>query len=612
MPSKSDIIKAFKDIAALLEFHGENQFKTRAYENAARALANDGTPLEELLAEPKRLTSISGIGKATADIIREVGTTGESKYLNELKCGTPSGISQLMQIPNLGPKKIKTLFEKLGINSVEELEAGCKAGTLNDLKGFGQKTADKILASIDQYRRFRGSFFFYEGWAVADPLLEAVRANPHVVRAELAGSLRRLKEIISDVDIVASSDNPQEVMDFFITAPGVVQVINFGATKTSVLLGNDMQADLRVVKDDEFPAALHYFTGSKEHNTALRARAIKMGLRVNEYGIFRDPDGKARKSRAKGADPAEVPTLEDIKNLERVSVRDENDFFQALGLDYITPELREGMGEIDAAEKKALPNLITEQDYKGVIHCHSTWSDGVSPIRDLAEAARDVLGLQYIAICDHSEVASYARGVKKQDLAAQQAEIDELNAELASDNFRILKSCECDILQDGTLDYPDEYLAKMDLVVASVHSRHAQDEEQMTHRLLRALENPYTTIMGHLTGRLLLSREPYKFDMDRVLRRAAQTGTVIEINADPHRLDIDWRYVKAAKEMGVRFAINPDAHSVKALMYTRFGINMARKGWLTKDDIINCMGLRDLLSFAANLRKSKLARNTVG
>jgi DNA polymerase (family 10) len=602
MAEKSEIIAALRAIAELLEFRGENQFKSRAYENAARALANDTTPLEELASHPALLVKIPGIGKATAEVISEVANTGESEYLKQLQEGTPAGISELMRIPNLGPKKIKLLFDTLNIQTVEELEKSCREGALNSLKGLGQKTADKILAGIEQFRRFRGNHPFFRAYRRAVPLLEYIQSSPAVIRAELAGSIRRRKEIISDIDIIASSENAKAVMDYFIAAPGVTSIIAAGDTKTSVFLGEEMQVDLRVVKDDEFAAALHYFTGSKEHNTQVRARAIKAGLRVNEYGIFRNPAKRSRRHIASNAEMLEKEAT------ERLPIKTEQEFFRALELDYIPPELREGNDEINCAAEGKLPRLITRENYAGVIHVHSTWSDGTSSIRELAIGARD-LGLQYLAICDHSEVATYARGVKKADIPRQHAEIDDINSTLASDEFRVLKSCECDILADGTLDYPDAILAKMDLVVASVHSRFQQSEEEMTQRILRAIDNPYTTIIGHLTGRLLLSRDPYKLDIETVLRRATETGTVIEINADPHRLDLDWRYCKHAKEMGVRFAVNPDAHDVLAFSYIDYGINIARKGWLTKEDVINCLPLNSFLEFVSELRAQKLKRH---
>jgi DNA polymerase (family 10) len=350
-----------------------------------------------------------------------------------------------------------------------------------------------------------------------------------------------------------------------------------------------MQADLRVVRDVEYPAALQYFTGSKEHNTQLRGRARRLGLRVNEYGVFRvDPNFKE--------EPGEA---------NRLPVKNERELYRLLSLAEIPPELREGMGELEAAAQGALPELVTLADYRGVLHCHSTWSDGTASIRDMALAARDIHGLEFIAICDHSEVAAYARGVKRGDIARQQAEIDALNADPTLQGIRVLKSCECDVLADGSLDYPNEILASMDLVVASIHSRFNMTGAEMTNRLLKAIENPYTSILGHISGRILLGREGYELDYEQVFRRAAECRTIIEINCDPHRLDLDWRLCRRAKELGVLFAVNPDAHSVEGLTNIQLGIWIARKGWLTKHDIVNCLPLPRFLQRMAAIRKHK-------
>lgn len=570
--SKSDIAGILRDIAALLEFHDENPFKSRAYENAARALAAEPAALDDLIGEEGRLENIKDIGKSIAKVIRETATTGNSSHLDELRGSTPAGICQLMSIPNLGPKKIRALYEKLGITSAQELEEACKSGAVAQLAGFGEKSGGKILAGIEQTRKFAGQFLYTTALAAAAPLLKTLRACTAVARAETAGSLRRCKEIVRDLDFVASSENPRDVMDYFITLPGVAQVINFGETKTSVLLSSGIQADLRVVAGHEFASALQYFTGSKEHNTQLRGLAKKQGLRANEYGIFHVTD----------------KTGEGPRDGKRVAALDETAFYKSLGLDYIPPELREGMGEIEAAEAHNLPRLITLDDYRGVLHCHSTWSDGAASIRDMALAARDTWRLEYIAICDHSEAAAYARGIKRGDLARQHEEIDRLNKEFRASEFSILKGCECDILTDGSLDYPDEYLDAMDIVVASIHSRFQMSEADMTARLLRAVENPRTDVLGHISGRLLLAREAYPFDAEKVLARAAECDTAIEINGDPQRLDLDWRLCRRAKQLGCRFSINPDAHSIEALRYIVTGINVARKGWLAAGDVINC------------------------
>ncbi len=580
---KPQIAAALREIAVLLQFRDENQFKIRAFENAARALAGDPRPLDDLVL-PGGLEKIKGIGKATADIIRGLALTGQSPMLDELRLGTPTGLASLMRVPALGAKKIGVLYAELGINTLEELEVACREGRIAECRGFTKKSADKILAGIEQARRYSGQLLLAQALVLAEPILEALRSHPAVFRAEIAGSLRRCKEVVGDIDFVASSDNPAEVMAFFSTSAFVQSVVGSGPTKTSVLLLDDVQADLRVVPDAQFATALHHFTGSKEHNTQMRSRALKMGLKVNEYGVF-------------PTDDASAPAL---------PVVTEDDIFAALKLATIPPELREGQGEIEAAAADAIPALVTRADYTGVLHCHTTWSDGKHTIREMAEAARDLHNWQYFAVCDHSEVAAYAGGVKKGEIPEQHAEIDEVNAALASDHFRVFKSCECDILKDGSLDYPDVILATMDLVVASVHSRHNQSAEEMTDRLIRALENPYVTVLGHISGRLLLSRDPYPFDVDEVLKAAARTKTAIEINSDPRRLDIDWRYCRRAKELGVIFSVNPDAHAISALKYVDYGISMARKGWLTAADIVNCLPLKEFMVWATELRAWKL------
>lgn len=605
VPPKSAAIDLLRNVAALLEYRGENSFKVRAYENAARALAAEPATFDELI-EPKRLEQVRGIGKAIAELLREFAQSGTSRYYEELAQDTPTGIAQLLRVPKLGLKKIKLLHERLGVNTLEDLERVAREGKIEALPGFGKTAGQFILANLENLEKHSGQLILHHALRLSGPLLESVRACKAVTRAEVAGSIRRWKETVSDIDIVASSDRPAETAAYFAKLPFVMEVLAQGDTKVSVRLDRGIQADLRIVKDEEFASALHHFTGSKEHNAELRALALKKGLLINEYGLFKVA-GKDRRKPAAAGRAREAQTEDaEVGTGERIPIAEEADLFRELGIDNIAPEMREGEGEIALAAKHKLPRLITMEDYRGVIHCHTEWSDGSESIREMALAARDEWGFEYFAVCDHSELASYAGGVKHEDLAEQQADIDEVNAELGRKNFRVLKSSECDILRDGRLDYADEYLEKMDLVVASVHSRYKQTRAEMTSRLLGAVENPYTTIIGHISGRLLLSRDPYDFDIEAVLKRAGETGTIIEINADPHRLDIDWRYCRRAKDLGVRFAINPDAHDAAAFSYIRYGIAMARKGWLEPGDVINCLGLNDLLAECARIRKGKL------
>lgn len=600
LPDKVAAVALLRNIGALLEYRGENTFKVRAYENAARALAGEPGSFEEILSDPARLLTIKGIGKAIAEVLREYGTTGRSSYLEELARDAPTGIAGLLEVPRLGIKKIKLLHEKLGINTVEELADAARSGRLSTIPGFGKGAGDKVLASLDQMQRFSGLILMSHALKIAAPLLDEVRSWPEIIRAEIAGSLRRRREVVGNLDFVASTKRPEEVARRFSELPQVTQVLGQRAERVSVLLDRGIQADLRIVADTAFIFSLHYFTGSKEHNVQLRSRAEKKGYLLNEDGLF----------RTGGKKPTSAGVRDEQGSQEnRVDLQAEASLYAELGLQYIEPEMREAMGEIEAAaRKKPLPGLVNWSDYRGVLHCHTTWSDGANTIREMALAARDDLNLQYFGVCDHSELASYAGGIKKADVPRQHAEIDEVNRELGGTGFRVLKGCECDILADGTLDYPDEILATMDFVVASVHSRFRLSAEEMTSRLIRAVESPYTTILGHLSGRLLLSREPYEFDMEAVLKRAGETGTLIEINADPHRLDLDWRFCRRARELGVQFAINPDAHSIANYEFLHYGIAMARKGWLSPEDVVNCLSLEEFLLKCRGIRNQKLRK----
>lgn len=585
--SKVEIIQLLHGIASLHEFHGESPFKSRAYENAARSLAEDQSTLDDLLREPKRLESLPGIGASIAGVIREAAENGESRLLEKLRAGTPAGLYQLMQIPKLGPKKIQTLYNQLGIASVEELEQACKDGSIAKLPKFGERSAEKILEGIEQYRRFAGKWLYHRALRQIEPFVDAIAKCSSVRQVEIAGALRRKCEILQDVVLVANASDAAEAVECFATHPNVARVQARDEKSASIVLSTGMPVHLHVADGDEFVSALHHFTGSKGHIERLNELAEKEGLRLTESGI------------AHTASKLEA----------RIPIADEAAIYALLKLEFVPTELRENLGEIEAAEKHELPELISMRDYVGVLHCHSTWSDGSSSIRDLATTARDVYGWKYLGICDHSPTASYAGGVRPDDLLRQQEEIDELNEEFAGSGFKVLKGCESDILADGSLDYPDELLEKMDVIVASVHSRFQMNEKEMTERLVRATQNPYTSIIGHISGRILLGRDPYRFDLDAVLEAAAETGTIIELNADPFRLDIDWRYCRRAKEVGVSFAINPDAHSITDLRFTEVGINVARKGWLTRDNVVNCMSCEALLQRMRDLRESKKSRS---
>jgi DNA polymerase (family 10) len=563
---KKAVAQMLEEIGTLLELKGENPFRINAYHNAARAIDGVTEDLEKLI-ETKRLSEIPGIGQGCAEKITEFFTTGSLKYLEDLRKDFPPELPQLLQIPGLGPKKAKILYEKLKISSVGELEYACKENRLLDLKGFGAKTQENILKGIEYTRKHHGTFRYDQAHEPAQQILKSIEKMPGVIRASIAGSLRRCKEIIHDIDILVSTKaaDIKRIMEKFTHLPGVEQILAEGETKSSVRMDSGIQVDLRIVSEQEYPFALLYFTGSKEHNTLLRGLAKDKGLKLNEYGLF--------------------------KGEKRIPCKTEEEIFKALGLSYIPPELREATDEIAWAQKHKSLDLIDEKDIQGIFHVHSTWSDGTADIETMAREAQK-LGFKYMGLSDHSQTAAYAGGLSAKDLKKQQAEIDKINKKLKG--FKILKGTESDILADGSLDYPEEVLKKFDFVIASVHSRFKMGEDQMTKRLIKALENPYTTMLGHMTGRLLLAREGYALNVDRIIEVAAKHKKIIEINASPHRFDIDWRYLKRAAEKGVRFSINPDAHSPEGLRDTFYGVGIARKGWLAKKDVVNTMSLAEV------------------
>jgi DNA polymerase (family 10) len=562
---KRQVATILDEIGTLLELQGENPFRCRAYAMAARAIDQ----LEENLADvvaAGRLAGIPGIGETLRDKITTLVTTGELPFYTDLKAKTPPGLLDMLRLPGVGPKKVKALYEELGIQDLESLKAACVAGRVAELRGFGAKTQLKILEGIEFLGRSAERVRIDEALELASRLLEGLREAPGIVRIELCGSLRRRKETIKDVDILVSSSKPGPIMDRFVGLPGVVQVVGHGPTKSSVVVEHDlgqgrrltMNADLRVVTDAQFPFALHYFTGSKEHNIAMRARAQEHDLKLNEYELV----GPKRS----------------------IACKEEADIYQALGLDYIPPELREHTGEFEAAAEHRLPALVEPDDLTGTFHCHTTWSDGTATVREMAQAAQK-LGFKYLGIADHSQSLTVAYGLTPDRVREQQAEIDEVSGRLKG--FKIFKGTECDILADGRLDFDDAVLATFDYVVASVHSHFNQTQEEMTARIIKAIRNPRVTMLGHATGRLLLRRDSYKVDLEAVLQAAAQQGTLVEINAHPQRLDIDWLQCKRAKALGVQLVINPDAHGMKDIAYTRFGVDVARRGWLEKKDVFN-------------------------
>jgi len=491
-----------------------------------------------------------------------------------LKASVPPGLIEMLEIPGLGPKKIQALNQKLGIDSVGKLEAACKSGKVAGLDGFGEKTQANILEGIERRRTYASKHWLNDALSAAELLLENLREHPEVIRCSAGGSLRRFKEVIGDIDLLASSKKPAEVIGFFVQQSGVIKVTAKGETKASVILESGIQCDLRVVSDREFPYALMYFTGGKEHNIVMRQRAIARGLRLNEYGLF--------KSKEETRNPKLL-----------VACRDEAEIFAELDLPFIPPELREDHGEFAAAEKNKLPRLIEWTDLRGALHNHSTWSDGHNTLEETAKFMDD-LGLAYWAITDHSKSSFQANGLDAKRVREQIKEIKNLNRQLAGrgSDFRLLAGSEVDILRDR-LDFDDDLLAELDVVVASLHIP-ASSEAENTKRLIRAAENKFVHIIAHMTGRLLLEREPYPVNVQAVIDACAATGTWLELNCNPHRFDLDWRHWPYAKGKGVKCVINPDAHRNEHASFLRLGAGIARKGWLEQTDVVNTLTLASL------------------
>src|SRR5437899_1460167 len=571
--TKGDIAAVLEEIGTLLELKGENPFKIRAYANAARSIETWGGSQSDLQDE-QTLEKIPGVGKAIAAKVKELATTGSLKFLEELRSEFPSAILELFSIPGLGAKKIKALYEKLQISSIEQLLKACETGQVAKLPGFGETTQEKLCNAIEERTRHSGYFQFGQIANEAETLKNDLAGHPDALQVDVAGSYRRRKEIVHDVDVVVATKKPEAITKFFVGHPLVASIIAQGPTKSSVRLRSGIQCDLRVVSVAEYPFALAYFTGNKEHNIELRSRALQRGWTLNEYRLAPLPvDPKAKKKRP-------------IKKIP--NVQDEAGLYRAVDLDFIPPELRENWGEFEAAENHSLPKLIEKENLRGTFHCHTTASDGHNSIEEMAEAAQE-LGLEYLGIADHSRSSIQAHGLDEAKLRFQIARIRALNNKLRG--FRLFAGVECDILRDGTLDFPDEVLADLDYVVASVHSVFNLSEVEMTRRVIRAMENPFVTMLAHPTGRLLLKRDPYPIDIPKILDAAARTGTWIELNAAPKRLDLDWRWWPLAKQKGVKCVINPDAHRTERLQDLWFGIGIARKGWLTKSDVMNCLPL---------------------
>ena len=576
---KAQVAAILDDVGDLMELRGGNPIEARAYHNAARTVGALDDDLEALV-QSGTIATVPGLGKTLVQRITELVTTGQMAFHQELVAEIPAGMRAMLRIPGLGPKRIRQIHEAIQITTLDELRTAAESNQVATLPGFGAKSQENILKGLAFVSQHSDHYLFPVAEEDAAAIAETLRALPQVVRLSIAGSLRRRKEIVKDVDMVASVARDEDraaVMDALVALPQVASITGKGDTKTSVVLRPGIALDLRVVTDDEYPYALHHFTGSRDHNIALRGRAQREGIKINEYGLFRGE--------------------------ERIPVRDEREFYQALGMHYVEPEMREDRGEIELALNGELPALVTEADLRGILHVHSTWSDGRVSIREMVEATL-ALGKSYLGICDHSKTAAYAGGLNEDAVKRQHAEIDQLNAEYAG-RLRILKGTECDILKDGTLDYDDKTLASFDFVVASIHSQFQLPPAEQTQRLIRALENPYTSMLGHPTGRILLQRDGYAPDLEAVIDRAGELGTAIELNADPLRLDLDWRLHRRAVDRGVLIPINPDAHTPGGLLNLRYGIGIARKGWLTPAEVLNTHPVDDLLAWFQALRKRK-------
>ena len=568
--TREDLAETLESIALLLELKGENPFKIRAYRNGAEVILQFSGDFMSRAAEGD-LKGIKGIGDALQQKLHELASTGKLGYYEDLRAEFPETIFELFALQGVGPKTVKTLYEKLGVDSVESLKKACEEDKVAGLPGFGKKSEEKILEAIAFREGNADRLRLGDVAAPAEMILESLKSHPDCLRAEIAGSYRRGKETVHDLDFLVATKKPQALMDHFVGQDWVSDVIAHGKTKSSVRTDEGLQCDLRAVSNEEYPCALMYFTGSKEHNIGLRGRANDRGYTLNEY----------RLAPKEGSDAKPPPAFEN-----------ESDLYKFLGLDYIAPELRENTGEIEAAESGDLPTLIELDNLRGTFHNHTVASDGRNTLAEMAEAARE-LGLQYLGIADHSKSSFQASGLDEERLRKQIAEIRELN-EGFGDEFRLFAGSEVDILRNGDLDFDDELLAELDYAVASVHNAMSLSESDMTKRVLKAVANPNITMLGHLTGRLLLQRDPYALNIPEVIDACAETGTIIELNCNPWRLDMDWRWWKLATEKGVKCAINPDAHSTENLQFLWFGAKLARKGWLTRYDVVNCLPLGEI------------------
>jgi len=561
-----EIVAIFNQIADLLEIQGANPFRVRAYRRSAIAIQGLSDPLESI-AQQGTLRDISGIGEDLANKINEYLQTGKMEFHERLKDEVPPALVKLVDIPSVGPKTAKQIYDQFRIQGIEELEALCKTDKLLSVPGFKQKTIDNILRGIEVYRRRKGNYLLGRTVPIADSICRYL--SSHADHVAYAGSLRRMKEIVHDVDILAASRNPNETMKAFLNLPTIAEVLAQGGTKASVRLEDDLQVDLRVIEPESWGAAMHYFTGSKAHNIRMRERAIKLGFKLNEYGLFDSND-------------------------TQIAGVEEQEIFAKLGLPFIPPVLREDQGEMEAAAEGRLPKLIELEDIRGDLHMHTSWTDGKYTAEEMVQAARK-RGYKYIAITDHSKSLGVAGGLSDEDLMKHTAEARALDAKYS--DIRVLAGTEADIRQDGTIDYPDELLSQLDFVVASLHSGFKQDRVTLTARVVRAMQNPYVRVIGHPTGRLLGDRDPYDLDFDEVMKEAVRTRTCLEVNSNFHRLDLNDIHCRKARDMGVHVIISTDSHNYEDLLNLPYGVATAQRGWIEKDRVLNARPVEEMLSF---------------
>jgi len=568
-----EIAKIFQKIAYFLEMENV-KFKPYAYEKAALTLEGLEKDVEEIYKKEgfEGLKKIPGVGESIAEKIEEYLKTGKIQYYEDYKRKYPINLDDLMGIEGLGPKRLKVLYEKLGVKNLKDLEEAIKAHKVSILPGFGEKTEKNILEAIEFAKRSKGRFLLGEILPKVKEIYEKLKNLKEVERIEIVGSIRRMKETIGDVDFLVISKNPKPIMDFFVSLPGVIKIWGKGTTKASVRMKEGFDMDIRVLPKKSFGTALQYFTGSKEHNIALRKIAIEKGMKLSEYGLF--------------------------KGSKMVAGESEEEIYQKLGLDWISPELRENRGEIEAAILHKLPKLIDYKDIKGDLHLHSNWDGGKNSIEEIAEYAIK-MGYEYVGIADHTKFLKIEHGLDEKQLRERNKEIDKINLKLKTQNLKlkVLKGCEANILPDGKIDINDQCLKEQDFVIAGVHSRFKMSKEEMTERIIRAIKNPNVDIISHPTGRLIQKRGEYEIDFDKILKVAKETGTILEINSYPERLDLNDINIKKAKEMGVKMIINTDAHHVEQMRFIEFGIAQARRGWTEKEDIINSWSLEKMLKF---------------